>query len=374
MRHVIRNLLKRLPQPVVFRVFDPYPASIETARNEWKSEVIACASWEEALQGAEVKWAFIGSWNCMHYEQILAALQAGKHVFAEKPLATNLKDCLAIRDAWKAAGTMFFFGLVLRYSKFYQQLYASSRRSQVGKVISFEFNETLGFNHGGYIHGNWRRSRKQAGTHLLEKCCHDIDIAQWLIGSVPVRAASFGGLNFFVPENRRLAETLGQDDQGRKAYQTWADPNRVDAFDGRQDIVDNQVVILEYANGVRASFHTNCNAALPERRLYLLGAEGALRADATTGAIETQRVGFGTKPERLDLAIHDGHAGGDEVMAAHLAKSILEDAPPIAGMEDALKSAISCLGIDQALDERRVVDLHPLWTQAGLTPSTFAEV
>lgn len=364
---VIDLLLKELSCPVVIHAYDPDPVSIAKAQERWKVKVIPHTTWEEALSANAIQWAFIGSWNCFHRDHVIAAFKAGKNVFAEKPLATSLEDCLAMRDAWKSAGTTFFFGLVLRYSAFYQRVFTESRKEKLGDLISFEFNETLGFNHGGYIHGNWRRLRKNAGTHLLEKCCHDIDLAHWIAGSLPVRIASFGGRNFFKPENKILAEHIGENAEGRLAYETWNDRHRINPFNGRNDIVDNQVVILEYANGTRATFHTNCNAAIMERRFYLLGSEGAVRANSVTGEIDVQRIGFETKLSKQDLAIHDGHAGGDEFMARHLAKSILEGAKPIAGMDEALRSAITCFGIDQALDEGRVVDLTPLWKSADIS-------
>lgn len=364
--YVMSNLLKVLDRPVTFRVYDPDPESIKNATEKWKMKVIPCATWAEALSDKEVSWAFVGTWNCFHRECVEAAFQAGKHVFAEKPLATTLEDCLAMRDAWKASGKTFFFGLVLRYSAFYQRVFAESRKGKIGSLISFEFNETLDFNHGGHIHQNWRRLRKNTGTHVLEKCCHDIDIAQWMAGSLPVRAASFGGKNFFIPENRVLAERLGKNAEGRPAYQTWTDRHAVDPFNGTSDVVDNQVAILEYANGTRATFHTNCNAAIMERRLYLLGSEGAVRANAVTAEIDTKKIGFDTKLEKIELGTHDGHAGGDEFMAKHLANTILEGAAPIAGMAEALRSAITCFGIDMAHDEGRVVDLRPLWKAAGV--------
>lgn len=369
-RLVVKNLLEALSRDhglhAVIHACDPDPAAIASSRNVWPAEVVACDSWAEALTGKEVTWALVGSWNCFHAEQIIAAFRAGKHVFAEKPLATTVDDCLAVREAWRQAGKLFFFGLVLRYSPFYQRIFAESRPDKIGPILSFESNETLSFNHGGYIHGNWRRLRKNAGTHLLEKCCHDMDIALWLAGDLPVRVASFGGTDFFQPGNRALADHLGADPAGKRAYETWPDPHRVDPFGGGQDIVDNQVAIIEYAGGARATFHTNCNAALPERRVYLLGTEGAVRADANTAALETCRIGFTATPQRAVFDAHDGHAGGDEELARRLVATMIEGQAPAAGMDEALRSTLLCLGIDQALDSGTIVDLRSLWHQAGI--------
>lgn len=371
-RTVARHLLAdaQAKSLAITALFDPLPAAVELAQREIAPEAKVHPTLESLLADSGVDWVMIGSWNCFHADQVVAALKAGKDIFCEKPLATSLEDCVRLRSALAAAPERkFFFGLVLRYTTIYQKVKSLLEEGVIGRLVSFEFNETIGFNHGGYIHGNWRRDREKAGTHLLEKCCHDFDIVNWLIGSLPVRAASFGGKDFFRPENRPFADKLGQDKNGNRAYSVWPDPQGVDPFSSGATVVDNQVAILEYASGVRATFHTNCNAAILERRLYLLGTEGALRVDVVTGRIEIQRIGFETKPEVIDLSQggHD-HYGGDARMAGHLASTMLEGTPPLATLEDGVRAAVSCFGVDDALDTGSVSDLHPMWEKAGIKP------
>jgi predicted dehydrogenase len=376
LRSVLRLLLAEGGGKLaVTAVFDPLPESCEALSRDLGTAVVRAATAEQVCTSPDVDWVMIGSWNCFHAEQVIAAFRAGKQVFCEKPLAISIEDCLRLQAAWRATQRTFFFGLVLRYAPIYRKIHELLLAGAVGEIISFEFNETLPFNHGGYIHGNWRRDRGNAGTHLLEKCCHDIDIANWLSDSLPVRAASFGGHNFFVPQNQGLAMALGKDASGRRAYETWPDPQRVDPFSPGASIVDNQVAILEYASGARASFHTNCNAALPERRVYILGTTGALRADVLTRGIEVARIGFDARPEEVRIAgAPDDHLGGDLVMAQHLARTMLTGAVPLASMEEAVRSALTCLGIDQALDGGQVMDLIPIWNRAGVKLPVTAAV
>jgi predicted dehydrogenase len=308
----------------------------------------------------------IASWNCFHREHTVAAFKAGKHVFCQKPLATNLADAMAMHRAWKKSGKMFNIGFTLRYSPHYRKIRQLIEEGAIGDLISMEFNETLDFNHGGYIMGDWRRLRKNAGTHLLEKCCHDIDLVNWMVGSLACRVASFGGLNFFTPANEKHMTRLGSDSRGRKAYCTWPGLICENPFTSDKDIVDNQVAIIEFVNGVRASFHANCNSGIPERRMVLCGTEGAIRADVLTGSIELRRIGFDTKIEQVPAGVSGGHGGGDDVLAGELAESMLHGKPPSVGLDAGLKSAITCFGIDKAMDTGRVVDMMPIWKRAGL--------
>ena len=343
----------------VTAVFDPDAASIDRARPELGQNFTACASEEDLAAHPDVNWVFVASPNVHHARQAIGALRAGKNVFCEKPLATTLGDCLAVRAAVRETGRMFAFGLVLRYSPLYRKLHTLVADGAIGRLVSFEFNETLDFHHGGYIFGNWRRRRAEAGTHLLEKCCHDLDLANWLTGSRPRRVAGFGGRGVFLPENAGQADRIGPDAAGRPAYQAWEDRHRVSPFSPGADIFDHQVAIIEYANGVRACFHTNCHAGIPERRFSLCGTEGALRADAVTGIIEWQRIGQRCPRERFETGVAGGHAGGDARMGEGLVRTMLFGDPPLSTVDDGVLAASTAFLIDEATDTGRVVEAGP---------------
>ncbi|MBS0198236.1 MAG: Gfo/Idh/MocA family oxidoreductase [Planctomycetes bacterium] len=359
------QLLAGCPRIELAAVCDPSAESVAAAR-ALAPGVQVCADVAEMLRNSRVGWVLIGSPNQFHREHASAAMRAGRDVFCEKPLATNLADCLAIRDVVRNTGRSFFFGLVLRYAPLYTRVRALMDQQAIGEIISIDFNETLGFNHGGYIHQDWRRHRSAAGTHMLEKCCHDIDIVNWMVGSRAKFVASFGGLRYFIPANRGIADDIGPGPTGRRAFQEWPQ-TKGDPFTLDKDIVDHQVAIIEYASGVRASFHTNCVAAIPERRLLLLGTRGAIRADLNTGLVEYQKLGW-DEPRVVYRSVSTAadHAGADSQLVVALADWITKSAPPRTGIEHALDSAVTCFGIDAALDERRVVEMQPLWKQAGI--------
>ncbi|HAU37882.1 MAG TPA: hypothetical protein DCX07_09225 [Phycisphaerales bacterium] len=137
--------------------------------------------------------------------------------------------------------------------------------------------------------------------------------------------------------------------------------------------MDNQVAILEYCNGARATFHTNCMAGIPERRMYLLGTDGAIRADVVAGRIEGRRIGRDAPLEDLSAGVSGSHGGGDAVLGRSLADSMLRGEPPRATLEDGLRSAITAFAVDEAMVQGRLIDVTPYWRQAGITDGAAQE-
>ncbi|MHB9132408.1 MAG: Gfo/Idh/MocA family protein [Armatimonadota bacterium] len=361
---VVYGLLEATKQAEVVALTDPSAESISQAQELFGAESTVYADYHDLVQDPRVDWVMIGSWNCFHAEQTIAAFAAGKHVFCEKPLATTLEDCLAMYRAWQRSGRMFNIGFTLRYSPHYMRIKELLSSGAIGQVLSMEFNETLHFAHGGFIHADWRRKTANAGTHLLEKCCHDIDLVNWMLESRTRRVASFGGCNFFTPQNAHHIDRLGTDpSNGRKAYSSLWREHPVDPFNADKDIADTQVAILEYENGVHATFHASCHAGIPERRMYFCGTEGGLRADVITGKIELCRIGFDTQIEDASTDASGGHGGGDSILCESLAAMMVNGDAPKASLEDGLRSAVTCFGIDDAMTSGTVVDMAPYWAQ-----------
>lgn len=126
------------------------------------------------------------------------------------------------------------------------------------------------------------------------------------------------------------------------------------------------MAIVEYANGVRATFHTNCNAGIPERRMYILGSEGAIRADVLTGKIEYRRIGFSEQIIDASTTAAGGHGDGDTYLTRELVRSMTKGIAPHAGIEEGLRSAITCFGIDKAMETGKMVDIRPMWEKVGI--------
>ncbi|PTX94343.1 Gfo/Idh/MocA family oxidoreductase [Opitutus sp. ER46] len=359
---VLRILRELAPEITITALCDPFPDALDAFRQAVAPVAVTCGTVDELCAREDVDWVFVSSWNCQHAEHTCAAFKAGKHVFCEKPLALSIDEALAMYDTWQASGRQFVYGLVLRHSPLYQKAHTLLAEGHIGKLLSFEFNETLVFNHGGYIHGNWRRHRRFAGTHLMEKCCHDLDLALWLTNDLPARVASFGGCSFFRPEFAGEIDRIGPSPTGQTAFRTIPDAQGINPFNSDKTIVDHQVAILEFTRGVRATFHTQCVSALPERRFYLQGSEGTMRLDAYSGRIELRRLGWNEPVRDFSPAPGDSHAGGDRPMTLELVQIMRGERRPSVGFTEGIRAVAAALAVDAALDTGAVVDVAPYWS------------
>lgn len=355
--YVVANLLKDSEQKVnIVSVFDPDPNEVERALNHWQMpDAIRSQSMEEAINAPGVQWVMIFSPNVYHKEQILAAFAAGKHVFTEKPLATSIGDCQEIYQAWRKTSLLFATGFVLRYAPIYRKAKELLDSGKFGRILTIEANENIRPDHGGYIMCNWRRLSKFSGPHILEKCCHDLDLINWFCGSLPSKVASFGGREFFKPENRNLEEKYGV-----KTFKRWRDPKSTETpFTNDTDMMDNQITIAEYRNRIRVTFTaTMCNT-IPERRMLFHCTEGVIELELYAGKLRCRKLG----DEAITLydIEGDGHGGGDSYIMKELFDCMTNGTLPKCGGSEGLESAVYALALDKAACTNQVIDLEPVW-------------
>ena len=361
-RSVVRNLLRDGKTVSVRAVYDPDRALAVKAAEEWESDARICESYEQAIRTEGVDWVMVFSPNAFHRDHIIASFEAGKHVFTEKPLATRIDDCRDIHDAHVRSGLLFATGFVLRYAPLYRTIKETLDAGTIGTILSVDGDENITPAHGAYIMQNWRRLTELSGPHILEKCCHDLDLLNWFVGSLPARAAAFGGLDFFVPKNKGLREKYRVN--GISPFDGWTDPHAEPCpFESDKDIMDTLVSILQYRNGVKVQFQATMSNAIPERRMYICGTEGTILAELYTGLLRVQRVGE-PPTEPVTLA-GGGHGGGDDYIMKSLYDTMVNGTPPLCSGEEGLQSAVVALAIDTAAREGRVVDLEPIWSALG---------
>ena len=168
--------------PVLVGVCD---SNIDAARamKEKNGLELATQNVEELLSRKDIDAVTISTPNIFHKNHILAALAAGKHIYADKPLAASFKEAGEVTEAWKKSGVIAqvahqfrFFPAVLRA----KQLIGEGR---IGKIMSF---------HGAYLHSGsidkkkpigWKQDKAMGGGGVLfDLGSHMLDLLYSLLG------------------------------------------------------------------------------------------------------------------------------------------------------------------------------------------------
>ncbi|HET7361534.1 MAG TPA: Gfo/Idh/MocA family oxidoreductase, partial [Salinimicrobium sp.] len=134
------------------------------------------------------------------------AVNAGKHIFMEKPLAVDapgIRKVLEMAKVAKAKKLNVVVGLQRRYQKNYLEIAKKIKEGAVGKITS---GQVYWNSSGVWVHPrkplqneleyqmrNWYYFNWLCGDHILEQHIHNIDVANWYIGEHPISAQGMGG-------------------------------------------------------------------------------------------------------------------------------------------------------------------------------------
>ena len=295
--------------------------------------------------------AIIATMDRDHLAPALAAIEKGYNLLLEKPIAPTPEDCKRIVEAAEAKGVFVLVCHVLRFTDFFIALKSIIDSGEIGRVMNIQHLEGVGNVHQShsFVRGNWGVT-DESSFMLLQKSCHDMDILAWLIGKKCKKAQSFGSLSYFKAENApegapercidgcpvgescpynsvklylesesswfRCAATKmvePTDEAVERALRT-TDYGRC-VFRCRNDVVDHQIVNLEFEDDVTVSF-TMSAFNLGGRVIRIMGTKGEIQAKMEDGEIIVYNIE--TKEKRVhDIntkcgeTIVSGHGGGD---------------------------------------------------------------
>jgi predicted dehydrogenase len=309
------------------------------------------ADWRDlAGRGRLADAVLICTQDAMHVEPAVAFAELGYHVLLEKPMATTEAGCRRIVEAVERAGVLLSVGHVLRYTPYTALVKQVVDAGRLGQVVSAQHLEPVGFLHQAhsYVRGPWRRE-DLATFMLLAKSCHDLDWLQYVVGRPIRRVASFGALTHFRPEHRpagaadrcldcavepdcpysavrfysrRLARGTGWPLDALLDRYTEADlraalrsgPYGRCVWACDNDVVDHQVVAMEFDGGPTGTFTMTGFNTGGHRRTRLFGTRGELEGDGETVRVHDFLTGTAevlTARPPGDATAAGGHGGGD---------------------------------------------------------------
>ena len=174
------NVIKHLGDSPLVRkitVFDRQPDRMEVLKQ--RHGVQTSESLERVLQDPKIRLVFITASNNSHKELAVAALEAGKAVMCEKPMATTLADAASMVDAAERTKGFLQVGFELRYSHLYTTVKEWIKQGFLGRVLNthcFYCSSAWG------RHDVWRAGSQTSGGMFGEKLSHYVDLTRWWIG------------------------------------------------------------------------------------------------------------------------------------------------------------------------------------------------
>jgi predicted dehydrogenase len=146
---------------------------------------IATTDAADILQSPDIDAVYVCTETVEHVALVIAAAKAGKHVFCEKPLATNHTDAQRMLDAVTAAGVTHQVGLVLRFAPVFRVIEDLMQDDDLGPLLSIQLRDDQFFPVSGQYGSTWRGDVARAGGGtLIEHSIHDIDLITRLAGDV----------------------------------------------------------------------------------------------------------------------------------------------------------------------------------------------
>ncbi len=184
------------------------------------------ADYRRVIERKDVDAVVIATPPHLHAEMAVAALQAGKHVYCEKPIAITPETVLQVVKAARASGKVFVSGQQLRSYKRLGQAVGKIRSGAIGDVLMVKAQRHSQTDMSRTAtSADWFFDVEKSGGYLIEMSVHNLDLCNWAVGATPIRAAGFGGILLYKddPPGRSIMDgyTLSYDyPSGVKLYFT----------------------------------------------------------------------------------------------------------------------------------------------------------
>lgn len=183
------NIAFRVPNVELKAVCSIIESEVNDVQKSWGIEK-GYTDFNEMLKNKELDAIFIASTSGEHCKQIEAALDAGFHVFSEKPLGISMEECLKAEKAVERhPDKVFMLGFMRRYDQSY--LYAK-KQIEEGAIGNPFFIRCYGIDPEIAIEGAIKFAATSGGI-FLDLAIHDIDLARWFLGSEARNIYAIGG-------------------------------------------------------------------------------------------------------------------------------------------------------------------------------------
>jgi predicted dehydrogenase len=299
---------------------------VEGARKRAEHYDLNCKIYEDfekVLADEEVDAISIVTPSCFHARDSTLAMQAGKHVLVEKPIATTIEDLAMLKRTISETNVKTMAGFVLRWNGMFVTLKHLMQNKLIGDVFlaQADFWQNVGWL--DVPMNQWLGNKEVAGSSMLAAACHPFDSVRWLMGGVEALSVFAYGTNFVYPDWDHNPTTLA---------------------------------IMQLDNGAVCKLVSTLEPCAPYLlRVELLGTEGTIRNN------RLYVRSWQTHEEYIDLPCEvPGLAVLDEPMRqeiAHFIDCIDNDIESHVNLADAIKTHEALMAADLSVAEGKPIEL-----------------
>ena len=361
---------------------DPNPANLESARERFPDAATA-GDYQAVVERDDISGVIVASPNAFHADAAVLALEHGKHVFCEKPMATTVEDCQRILEAAERAGNILHVGFVLRYAPVFVKLKELIESGEIGDPLLF--NWLINYPGGIHYYRTWHRLKAWSGGLNVEKACHDYDLLNWYFDDLPERVVMWSGLNKFVPGSKKADRCDECDDRCEDYADELREGKTTSTPDGQlqdgssnlgcfyntpKDIGDHYVGLLEYAGGLRGTVQMCFYTSSPYGREFIIvGSMGEIRGNLHDAVLEVHYRDRKNDSRRIDLrrASRGGHSGGDWRQMRAFLDAVRTGEPSLNRGVNGVKAVLVGCAMERSIQEDRPIRPRELVDERWLT-------
>lgn len=325
------------------------------------------------LLSRDIDAVVITSPDFTHAEYAIKALQAGKHVYCDKPMGITIAQCDEMLEAWQKFGKHFMVGFNMRYMNIFRVMKDIVDSGDIGEVKAVWVRHFVGPGGNWYYH-DWHGARKNSTSLLLQKASHDIDMIHWITGQYTKRVSAMGSLDYYggdKPNDLRCPDCPDKDTCVE--YQHIGDSlrsNQMDmcVFRKEVDVEDNSAVMMELANGIKATYQ-QCHYTPDYWRNYVfIGTEGRLENldDNCRVAVKLRQRSKRWKNLAADRVYNirqaeGGHGGADPIICNDFLELLLTGKRPVSTpLAGRMSVAVGCKATESMRNKSRALDIPEL--------------
>ncbi len=344
---------------------------LEIAREHFEG-VEMYDSGEKMAQEADIEAVFIGTGDRFHAGNAREAMNAGKHVLVEKPLAQSFDDLAEIAHLKRETGLTVGTFLELRQGRLWQRVKEIIESGEIGDVLAARLVDHVGRDRSQFFSRAATRSRGGVVSLVVQKGVHALDLLNWFVDSSPRRVHAVGGLRFFGgdrPADLHCSECPEADDcpHSREPTGGLANPpitiQHGDDFcvwSEACDVEDVTFANIDYESGAVASYSEVHFAPWYGIHFTIYGSKGQMDVEANhdTGQAWIEITERYTRNQRRERPTKTtGHGGADPALIVDFVNAIREGREPVSGLRAGYESAAIGIACRESIDSGQAVDI-----------------